>query len=92
MPKAPILARESFFYRLRDGTFRWLDWNIVNTSIGAMIEARPVGMFGEHSSSANVDPYESSFNTVRELSPEEFTRLTGHGGSQVLLDYHVGAS
>lgn len=36
--RIPIRGRELLFERRRDGTLRRLDWNLVNTDVGACLE------------------------------------------------------
>jgi hypothetical protein len=40
MPKTPILSRTLITMQTSDGTFRICDWNLVSTSLGAMVEPR----------------------------------------------------
>ncbi len=85
MPKAPILWRTMLFTVLRDGSFMSLDWNMVNTSIGGMFEARSIGYFGsaEKVSTAlglvNEDPYDTSFNDRLQVSPEQMGNMGTSG-------------
>jgi len=55
----PITSRTMLFERLRDGTFRHLDFNLVNTSLGAMIEPRT--LIRANGAMRNEDVYESAF-------------------------------
>jgi hypothetical protein len=79
MPKAPILDRECFYEILRDGTTRDLDWNLVNTSLGAMLEARTLVTIG--GPVQQWDPYDMSVNRRTPMSTEMFASLMqGSGG------------
>lgn len=40
MPSAPILARTLLWETLSDGTVHQLDWNLVETNLGTMVEPR----------------------------------------------------
>ena len=89
MPKAPILSRECFFDRLRDGSYRDLDWNLVNTSLGGMVEPR--ALVGGHGNGrqTNVDLKDASFTDRRELDEDTLFRLLGTAGHQLPVDYNV---
>ena len=66
MPKTPIVNRTAFYEVLRDGTVRDLEWNLVQTTLGAMVEPRTLLL-----STANLqaqDPYDSGI-TERRLNP-----------------------
>lgn len=88
MPKAPILSRDVFYTRLRDGSFKYLDWNLVNTEQGACVEPRnliPV-VFG---AITQLDPYDTSFTRETQINEDEIPALFGTGGQQVPLDYNT---
>ena len=42
MPKAPILSSTRFFETLQNGLSRDLDWQMVQTTLGVMLEPVPV--------------------------------------------------
>jgi hypothetical protein len=73
MPKTPILSREQFYDVLGDGTFRTLDWCLVSTELGAMIESRPSCMMGFGiNPMTNVDMIDFSFNKVSYFDEGKF--------------------
>jgi len=88
--KAPVLSRELFYTKQRrDGSFRLLDFALVNTSIGALIEHRPCALFGVNKIT-DADPYDGlSFSRITEMDENEFYRLHGTGGLQVTLNHHA---
>lgn len=88
MPKTPILNRELFYTKLRNGSYRLLDFCLVNTSIGGMVEPRSLNATGRDKT-VNNDPYDMSFTSVRELDENTFYALHGSGGHQMPLDYHA---
>lgn len=90
MPKAPILNRETFYDRLGDGTFRDLDWNLVNTELGAMVEPRTLmsGLAGARGI-VHTDLKDISFNKRSELDEDAFYRLMGTGGRQIPVDFNA---
>ena len=66
MPKLPILRRTRFFERLSDGTFRDLDWQLVDTTLGSMLEPRTLIM--DTAALQALDVYDSGV-TERVLNP-----------------------
>ena len=88
MPKAPILNRELFYTRLRDGSYRDLDWQLVNTSLGAMVEPRQiVGI--DRQKVVQRDVYDSSFTRRTEFNEDQFFSLMGTAGQQVPVDFNI---
>lgn len=86
MPKGPVLYREHFYTRLRDGSFLSLDWNVVNTTLGGMVEPRQL-MYGNRKIT-QVDVTEISFNKVSEIDGNQFWRLYNTGGNQLPVDFN----
>lgn len=62
MPRAPIQTREIYAERLPDGSLRPLEFALVGTSLGAMVEPRPVMTLGNFS--AAEDPADESFDRM----------------------------
>lgn len=89
MPKAPILSRECFYDRLRDGSFRDLDWNLVNTSLGAMLEPRQLSIGHRNGRLPNVDAKDASFNRRTEFDEDRFFTTFNHAGYQLPVDFNV---
>ena len=87
MPKAPILNRECFYDTLGDGTLRFLDFCLVNTELGAMVEPR--SLLGAQFSQglAHVDLRDASFNKMSAMKEDEFYQLTNHSGRQIPVDF-----
>jgi len=56
---APITSRTLLFERLRDGSFRILDYTVVGTSLGTMLEPRT--LIRANGAMTNEDVYGSSF-------------------------------
>lgn len=88
MPKAPILSRECFFDRLSDGTYRDLDWNLVNTSLGAMVEPRAIRLI-DPGKVAQLDWRDVSFTSRREMDEDQFFSVMGTAGQQVPADFNT---
>ena len=76
MPKAPILSRTRLYETLRDGSFRNLDWNLVNTTLGAMMEPVSIVM----GPITQRDPYDESFTDRMSISGDQQYQLMGTGG------------
>lgn len=88
MPKAPILNREAFYSKLRDGSFRDLDWNLVNTSLGAMVEPRQLRRV-DGGKVVHQDVYDNSFNRRTEFDENQMATLMGTAGLQLPVDFNV---
>ncbi len=73
--KAPILSRTLCLARLRDGTLRLLDFQLVTTSLGGMIEPRPVSR--ACGSSMNEDPYDSAYTDIVVLDGAGIAAVPG---------------
>lgn len=83
MPRAPILNRQAFYTKQRGGSYRDLDWNLVNTSLGGMVEPRQIVSLDGNKVS-DKDRFDGDdFNERREMSDDDFYRLTGTGGQQL---------
>jgi hypothetical protein len=83
MPRAiyaPILNRTLLYERLRDGTIHLLDFQIVGTSLGTMIEPRCLTR--QTGAVANSDPYENGYDDIREVNKDSMFSSLGFGGSQ----------
>lgn len=87
MPKLPILNREIFFEKLNDGSMRLLDWAVVNTPLGAMVEPRQLASIG-NGKVVQVDVVDTSFTKMSEMDEDAFYSLTGTGGRQVPVDFN----
>lgn len=79
MPKAPILSRFRLYERMRDGSERDLEWNVVNTSLGQMIEPRSHTIhFG---AMPQRDPYDlENVNGRQLIQADQMPSLLGTGG------------
>lgn len=84
MPHSPILSREAFYTRTREGKYRDLDFNIVTTSIGTMVEPR----FGRYVDGGvwNGDVEEYSFDRRTEADPTTLPGLLGTFGELQMLE------
>ena len=87
MPKGPILNREVFYDTLGDGTLRFLDWNLVSTELGAMIEPRSLSVLPANNKVVQVDVVDSSFTRFSPMNEDAFYRLTGFSGRQVPVNF-----
>ena len=61
--KAPILSRTLLYAPLRDGSLRLLDFTLVGTSLGAMLESRSLVRDG--TAVTNEDVYDGSFTDIK---------------------------
>lgn len=87
MAKRPVLSREIFYERLPRGGFRMLDFALVNTTLGAMIEPRPVLFNGGKTTNADVDDY--GFDRISELDKDQSVRLYGFALTQRPTAFNV---
>lgn len=77
---APILSRSMLLSRLRDGTLQHLDYNLVQTTLGPMIEPRT--LIRASGAMKNDDVYDSNFTDVVIVSDAERLALGINGWSQ----------
>jgi len=88
MPKAPILDREMFYDTLRNtGTLRLLDWQLVNTEVGAMLEPRPLSFAEIGADQAQIDLTDMSVNRISPSDEDTFFSVYLGGGQQLPRDY-----
>jgi hypothetical protein len=78
MPKDPVLSREIFYDTLRDGTLLFLDWALVNTGLGAMLEARSIATVD--GIVTQWDPYDAGPTKISPLSEDQLFNLLNSGG------------
>jgi hypothetical protein len=88
MPKSPILSREIFYDQLGDGTFRILDWCLVSTELGGMIESRHPTLAGHGTTPvANTDVVDCSFTKISQMNEDKFFTLFNTAGWQIPKDF-----
>ena len=69
MPSAPVLYRTALYDVLPDGTLIDLPFNIINTSLGQMIELEPVPFqISGDGNDPDVDPFDRSWNDRRQFA------------------------
>jgi hypothetical protein len=86
MPKTPILSRELFYDKLGDGSHRMLDWALVDTSLGAMIESRSAMLGVGLNPVTNVDMVDLGYNRVTQMDEGKFSMKFNTGGGQFPKD------
>lgn len=87
MPRAPILSRELFYDQNPDGSYRLLDFCLVNTSLGAMIEPRNLIAVNGGKVRA-VDAFGAdSFTKISEMNEDTFYRTFNFNGRQVPVSF-----
>lgn len=64
MPKAPITARTLYWERLSDGTLHPIDWSLVTTSLGVMVEPKSLLRMPAAEGIRDEDLFDSSFTTI----------------------------
>lgn len=96
MPKKPILSRTLLYDTLqsrgadrRTLTFFYLDWTLVQTSLGAMLEARPIIRTGF---AANEDPYDTDYNDRRPVTRAQLYPTFNSGGDLMPRDWNTSGN
>lgn len=84
MPKSPILSRDGFYVERPGGLARLLDWNIVNTSLGAMFEPRQLNVVPIDGFSA-LNSIDGGFTRLTPVDVEPHADL--HSGPQVPISH-----
>lgn len=86
MPRLPILSREAYYTKLpNNGGFADLDFCLVNTSLGAMIE--PVSIQKIEPKMPAVDVYDAAFTSLKEMNADEVYRLFNISGLGVFQSF-----
>ena len=76
MPRLPILRRTLLYQKLpRNGGIRLLDFNLVATSLGTMIESRSINRAA--GSAANEDVFDNSFTDMQPADDATFGQIQG---------------
>ena len=96
MPKAPILARRGFFSYVdrTQSTLRMLDFNVVDTELGSMVEPRQVAFgiqLGNSGSTgyANIDVTDAAFNSLSQIDQNTFLSQFGTDGLQGPIEFNL---
>ena len=81
MPSIPITSRTLIYERLEDGTLHLHDWNLVQTSLGAMVESRTMirGIGGDQK---DEELPESAYTDMRAITVAVLLSDYGFAGSQ----------
>ena len=80
MPSVPITSRTLLYERLSDGSLHQHDWNLVQTSLGAMIEPRTLWRPG--GDQQDEDLLESAYTTLQAMTVDTLLSDYGFAGSQ----------
>lgn len=85
--KEPITSRTILFDTLRDGTKVRLDWNLVDTPQGGMLEPRSIGMVNAESVNS-IDAFDEGFTKFQELDEDVMQELFNTGGCLFFRTYN----
>lgn len=87
MPRTPILSREIFYEVSSSGRIRFLDFCIVDTVLGAMVEPR--NLLGIQTGAVNTIDYHDSlnFNKMSQFNEDTFFQTFGSGGNQQSISF-----
>lgn len=97
MPRAPIVYREAFYETVRGGTRdylgnqpkRELEWYVVETELGTMVEPRTsINAVDAVGKIVNADLTDMSVSKFTEMDAGAFQNQYGTGGGS-LVDYNV---
>lgn len=81
MPRSPIISREALFMQLPDGTLFQLDWNLVDTSVGGMLEMRSFNVLGDEGS--EVDRRDASYSRITVIDEHKMPEYFGTHGALI---------
>ena len=87
MPKGSIKARRAFFTKVRTG-YKLIDWYAVDTSLGAMVEPRPVLELAG-GKVVDIDAQENAVSSFTYFNEDKFFTQYLTGGNQVPVDYNT---
>lgn len=88
--KDPIQRRTLLFGRMRrTGDLYPIDWAIVNTEVGAMLEPRPLFPLVDTGAVSPVDIQEQSFSDTMEINEDQMQDLFGTAGRQLPCNFNV---
>lgn len=85
MPRAPILSREGLYRKLSDGTIVPIDWNLVNTSLGVMLEQRQV--LAQTTPVGEIDAKDAGFTRMVEFNEDQLQYRFSTGGQALPTGY-----
>ena len=91
MPRTPILSRVGFFdYVNRNSKVRRnLEWNLVETELGAMTEPRQHMLYSGLQPIADIDIVDAGFNDQTYMSRDVFYTSMGTDGPQMFFDWNL---
>lgn len=67
MPNAPLTARVLLWQQLDNGEYQVVDWYLVTTSLGDMVESRTVVRLGDDIQ--NEDLRDSAYTAIQKIAP-----------------------
>jgi hypothetical protein len=90
MPKGPILERVQYFAKMPgQGSVgvAMLDWNVVETSLGTMVEPRTISPVGLDRL-LDVDIFDAAPNRIVEINEDTFYTQYSTSGNQLPRDFN----
>ena len=86
----PIIERVRL-YDTRRGDIRFLDWNLVQTRLGAMIEPRALSEVPVEDgvNITNFDEENNAITAMREINEDKFFSIYNHSGKQITSDVSI---
>lgn len=87
--KEPILSRTLLFDLLKDKkTMIRLDWNLVDTVLGGMLEPRSMSGINAAESIQNFDVFDAGFTSFRSQNEDTMQSIFSTGGILFPRDYN----
>jgi hypothetical protein len=86
--KEPILSRTLLMDTLRDGTKMLLDWNLVETSLGTMLEPASISLVNGEATAA-IDAMDAGFSKTLEIDEDTIQGLFNSGGNLLFRNFNV---
>ena len=87
MPRSPITSRTLFYDQLRDGTYRLLDWCVINTSLGLMVEPRNIATVPANGKVVQNIFDDTSFTEIKQMDEDQFYRFYNTGGRLIPAEF-----
>ena len=87
MPKTPILSREGFYKTSLGGTLVPLDWNLINTNLGVMLEQRQMGP--ARNPLKDIDAIDAGFTRFADIDEHRLQFLFSTGGSALPTNFSL---
>jgi hypothetical protein len=88
MPRAPINTRQGFYETINRNLklTRPIEWNVVETELGQMVEPRSLGLFD--GKIVQQDAVDIAYDSFTPIDGSSFYSVYGTGGPQSFVDFN----